>query len=85
MSQESVEYIYDGKKLNRTERQQIIALCESHERLRAELHGSEILRAEDELKIKQLEAKIANLEMLNDELNQAFVMAGDLMRKEAKQ
>lgn len=54
---ESVQSFYDSEKrvLNIVSARK---LCLSHERLRAELQGSEVLRAETETKIKQLEAKI---------------------------
>ena len=46
---ETVESFYDGTRSASAERC-LLALCESHERLRAELQGAEILLEEDRLK-----------------------------------
>lgn len=46
LSKETVESFYDGSHSG-TEKQCLRALCESHERLRAEVEGAEILLSED--------------------------------------
>ncbi len=50
MTEEHVEQIYAAYPANRVIRH----LCESHERLRAELEGSEILRDEAEKEVAKL-------------------------------
>jgi hypothetical protein len=51
-TKETVESFYDGTHSG-TVLECLRALCESHERLRAELQGAELIRA-------QLEAKLTN-------------------------
>lgn len=55
LSKETVQSFYDGTRFGATE-QCLKALCESHERLRAELEGSELLRQDAENDVKKLEA-----------------------------
>jgi hypothetical protein len=50
LTDETVQSFYDGSHSG-TEKQCLRALCESHERLRTELQGAEILLAEMESKL----------------------------------
>jgi hypothetical protein len=58
IARETVEWIYDGRDARRSERLQIANLCRSHERLRHEVAGAEILRDDDATKIARLEAQV---------------------------
>jgi hypothetical protein len=68
LSENTVESFYDGSRSGTAE-QRLHALCESHERLRAELQGTELMMAD-------LEAKLAKALALTDtgstEFRQAF-------------
>ena len=56
LSYETVESFWDGSRSGTAE-QCLKALCESHERLRAELEGSEILRADAEKELAAMKGK----------------------------
>ena len=58
ITREVVEWMYDGRDVKNSERRQIAMLARSHERLRQELAGAEILRDDDTAKIARLEAQV---------------------------
>lgn len=64
MTEKTVEDIYTGRSSG-SERQQLRALCESHERLRAELQGAEIL-------LEQSQKALALTDTGSDEFRKAF-------------
>ncbi len=53
LSVETVESFYDGTRSGTAE-ECLRALCESHERLRAELDGTELMRADLEIKLAKV-------------------------------
>jgi len=63
MTYDTVESFWNGSRSGTAE-QCLKALCESHERLRAELEGSEILRADAEKELAAMKAKTVSDEYL---------------------
>ena len=78
LSYETVESFWDGSRSGTAE-QCLKALCESHERLRAELEGSEILRADAEKEVVNLKGNTAKA--VADE-REACVKEIDFMERE---
>jgi len=59
MAEEAVERIYQNDRGIHTE--VLKALCESHERLRAELQGAEVLLADAEKEVARLKAGLTDI------------------------
>lgn len=77
LSRETVESFYDGSRAGTAEKC-LRALCESHERLRAELEGLDVMLREAE---GRLDMAVALTDTGSDEFRKAFPprAAGDMV------
>lgn len=74
LSKETVESFYDGSRSGTAE-QCLKALCESHERLRAELEGADLLLDEVDPEILRLQERIRLALALTDTGSPEFMEA----------
>jgi len=74
LSEETVASFYDGS-YSGTALQCLKALCESHERLRTELEGMEVILGDAEREVDRLKARLAAALALTDTGNPAFLDA----------